>query len=129
MLPDPDIEKLPPLLVPFPEKENENAVWALAEPADRMIAAATGTIQDRYFLLAAAFGHNPNRRKIAVKNMTLPPSGHAVLNRNPGPALRRPTRVISAKTASRWTEVTGNFARRSGRFFVGEPQGTDANER
>jgi hypothetical protein len=51
MVPDPVNEKLPPLLVPFPEKENENAVWALAGLAPKMIAAAIGKAQAVYFLL------------------------------------------------------------------------------
>ena len=49
-MPDPCSEKLPPLLVPVPVKENENAVWALAGLGARMIAAAIGKIQDMYFL-------------------------------------------------------------------------------
>ena len=77
MVPDPDIEKLPPLLVPFPEKENENAVWALAGLADRMIAAAIGKIQDRYFLLIE---HDAQRMEIAfINDIALPPSGPVVL--------------------------------------------------
>ena len=56
--PDPNIEKPPPLLVPFPVKENENGVWALAGLEDKVIAAAIGKIQARYFLLATIAEHD-----------------------------------------------------------------------
>ena len=54
MVPDPSNEKLPPLFVPVPVKENENAVWALAGLGARMIAAAIKKIQDMYFLRVVA---------------------------------------------------------------------------
>jgi hypothetical protein len=76
MVPDPDIEKLPPLLVPFPEKENENAVWALAGLEDRIIKAAIGKIQDRNFLLTTVAEHDAQRMEIAfINDMRLPPQG------------------------------------------------------
>ncbi len=47
MFPDPCNEMLPPLFVPVPEKENENAVCAFAGLALIMIAAASGRMQAR----------------------------------------------------------------------------------
>jgi len=59
---------------------NENAVWALAELGARMIAAAIGKIQDRYFLLTPVIAHDAKRMEIAFTNdMTIPPSGPVVL--------------------------------------------------
>ena len=67
--------KLVPLLVPFPEKENENAVWALARLEDKMIAAAIGKIQAECFLLTAVAEHGAQRMEIAfINDMTIPPS-------------------------------------------------------
>src|SRR5579859_5701377 len=81
MVPDPNMEKLPPLLVPLPEKENENAVCALAGLDDRMIAAATGKIQDGYFRLGAEAENDAQRMEIAFTNdMTTPPSGLVVFS-------------------------------------------------
>jgi hypothetical protein len=77
MVPDPVPEKPPLPLVPFPEKENENAVWAFAGFEDRIMAAAIGKIQAVHFRTAVA-GHNAQRIEIAfASDMTIPPPGPA----------------------------------------------------
>jgi hypothetical protein len=108
MVPDPSNEKLLLLLVPVPVKENENAVWAFAGLALKMIAAAIGKIQDRYFLLTAAAEHDAPRMEIALTNdMKIPPFRPAALQIEiPVLVYIGAPGVINAKTASRWTEVT-----------------------
>jgi hypothetical protein len=72
--------KPPPPLVPFPVKENENGVWAFAGLEDKMMTAAIGKIQARYFLRVAVTEHDAQRMEIAFTNdMTVPPQEPAVL--------------------------------------------------
>ena len=79
-------EKVPPLLVPFPEKENENGVWALAGLAPRIIAAAIGKIQAAYFSRWPGRAHAQRIENAFTNDMTIPPPGPVVSRKSGSPS-------------------------------------------